>query len=300
MSTDVTITITGLCLCFLKEESHLSPRMPIWNIVFPCDDRHKLWFDFPDPDPKPKDLPPPKPSDLHKPERDIFIDFHGTYISGDPSSHDGSFHNLLNLADADLHGVEPDGRHSKLKVNRMPKPPRKNGHDEIWMRVPHSILTAIPPADTKNCWLWEIEENGQLDILKGPICKPPKGLAVRIHFQVEDKLRVTVGDGHSHDVFDETFSQSSIDITFDNKCRSNSGLNDIVDIYESVLDGSKHPGKRFVSGKFPIPCLPLSHSEKETDDEAEIRAKMIKTMQEVIMTPAANCDPVGSEPPPGP
>jgi hypothetical protein len=69
-------------------------------------------------------------------------------------------------------------------------------------------------------------------------------------------------------------------------------MNDSMDFYESVIDGSSEPGRRFVSAKLSVPCSVLN--------DMEANAKDIDALQRDMLTPQANCDPVGSEPPPGP
>jgi hypothetical protein len=217
----------------------------------------------------------------------MFIDFESTDSNPQPAEYDRTFGDLLNLADEDLHGVAANGRHSNLKVHRKSS---SRQTDQVWMRVPRATLSVSTPNEAKNCWLAEIDSS---DLPTGNlICKPPKAEEVVLRFRFEGTLRVKACIGSNRCPFDQTFSGTSLQFAFDNKCQINTGINDSMDFYESVMDGAVEPGKRFVSGKFPVPCSILN-------DEDERKRSLDMLLRE-IMTPEANCDPVSSEPPPGP
>jgi hypothetical protein len=276
MPTDVTIKIKGLCLCFIKKYPPFGENEPIWNIVFTSDNRHQLKFYFPEPD-DPAGRPF-SPKNLHIAGEDRFIDFLSTDPDPEPATADASARqHLLNMADQDFHGTETGGGRSKLKVHR--KHPK--GCDQIWMRVPRATLSAS--QGSKDQWLVEVNENG--DPISTPVCKGPKAEEVTLRFQFVGSLQVRVGDERGNNSFDERFSGGDLTFEFNNKCDVGlGGINDFLDIYDSVIDET---GRRFMVGK-SIDC------ERVITDK--IRERVIAEVRSVN----ANCDPVGSEPPPGP
>ena len=289
MPTNVRIGIIGMCLCFRKEYPPKSASDPVWNVIFPCDPRHYLNLTFPQPDAKPNGSQRPAGTvPLHPvPGPDLDIEFHRADTSSVQCTYDSTFGDLLNLAETRLHGVKPNPKHSKLSLLR-----RKQHCDEAWMRVPHSELSVAPPDSSKNCWLWEVNPVGR-PLPRLPVCRPPKSDRITLELDVADKIRLTVRNKTTGEyVFDETFSGPSVELEFDNKCLDNDGHNDFLNIYES-LDDELTPGKRFATAKHPFPCIVPA-------TEADFDQNFLKELEALVMTPQANCDPVGSEPPPGP
>lgn len=287
MPTDVEITVIGLCLCFRKEDKDVSPNEKIWNLIFPCDDRHTFSFEYPTPN-------GPKSENLSRSRQDVVVDFLSNDSVPQPADWDGAtFGNLLNLADDDLHGKESAERSNLRVQRRVDSPengPRTTG--QVLMRVPRATLFVHDPDLSKDCYLVEVDMFGT-DI-DDPITKGPKSERVMFRFRFEGKLTVRACLGADCSIFNQEFPEGqTLKFSIDNKCRTDIGPNDFLDFYECVVDGATFPGRRFNSGKVD-PFMGVLGTMGATN--AMTPQQIVTT----LMTPQANCDPVGSEPPPGP
>ena len=314
MSVDVEIKLVGLALCFLKPPP--SGTEDVWNIAFLCDKHHPL---------KLKINGAAQPAKWRPANKDItfFVQHSGTR----PCGGENQFRRLLNLSDDDYgHGADPaDSELSNLKIKRV-----KNVADLVWMQVPHSELDVDGEEDTK---IMRTSPDHGI-----PARVADCGKAVKLTFQVDSNIRLMLNEYPSGNPYPPAGAPAilpdpvpavdgKIALEFDNRCLLTGGCkrNDFVDIYEFVEHKNRdgHVVK-YISWAEDIETEKIRfHADPVLDriqrdrlnellrDGWEVikkgpdglmlqRARTRELIANGYRSPYGNCDPVGSEPPPGP
>jgi hypothetical protein len=315
MSVDVKIELKGLALCFLDNVG--SGDGPVWNVAFLCDANHVLELKI-----NGRVQPDWRPAD-----RDItlYVQHVGGY--GEQCSGENRFRRLLNISGNYAHGASAANSHkSNLNIQR-----RKQDTVLVWMQVPHSefdvdeyehtkIVRTHPdhgvPKKLRNR-AKEVELTFEVDqriILVPRLYQPPPSTP-----PLPDPPQISI------DPVD-----NEITLEFNNRCDPNNPLcnrNDFVDLYEFVVHTNAQGREvRYISwaedaeteillrddgrgGEMEEEHLKKLKEEgwekisdgDESSGEVEIRKKHFSDLVDRRRsTVYGNCDPVGSEPPPGP
>ena len=277
MPANYEIRITGICLCFYKND--------VWNVIFPCDTHHKaeFWYNG-------------SPTELRKEGRAIVIEFPRDAISPSPATHIPSSTPLFNVSAGYAHGTTGGKSNLSLLDLATVADPAGTPRDFVWLKVPNAALSS------------QIESNCPYyvqDITDGPglplqvIHKVAR--EVVIHFTVEQDFRLTATDLRDSRYTDEPVGNTVFAtspnyhlIEIDNDCHGINcpKVNDFMHLYWIVEDISVK--KILAAGQ--IKCSEATEAPTPFRRGARVSEKY----QEGLTTPYGNCDPTESDPPPGP
>ncbi|HKP69463.1 MAG TPA: hypothetical protein VJV05_09275 [Pyrinomonadaceae bacterium] len=234
-----------------------------WNVIFVCDPKHPLKLSHPHGGPDPE---------LRVDGQDFTCVF-----SGDITPRPGSaFPNaLFNLNGRQAH----DGRLRFLK--------RDHGLETqvVAMILPSATL-AVHEATGVDYFIQEVGAGSPPEQI-GPVAK-----RLRFSFLLNSgPLNVRVGN-RQQEIFNVDFPDTGGKRTFrfNNHCDGSCRRNDSLDMYDIMIDGEPDAERRFVTGaKDATGNIPGHDSTMPS---------FSKEMQ-LLTVPYGNCDPMGSEPPPG-
>lgn len=304
MAVDVKIEATGLALCFKKPPP--GPGEEIWNIAFLCDQHHPLDL-----------IINGQAKEDWRPSADIFLDVVHT---GTDNCRDTNFVKLLNISD-NAYGHGRNSQNPTLSNLNIERRPQRT--TLVWMRVPRSILSVSGSEHTKI--VKTDPEHGVPKKVRN------RGKTVTLKFDVPDGLQLvplTFPTGAPIPEFpaiDVGPTNGEIDIVFENRCTGpGCARNDFVDLYEFVVHMDGNDEVRYITWAEDAETeviAPTGDAEGDEAQETDTRGRLDEDWDVVekseagmeiqkrefkgkvdakIASPYGNCDPVGSEPPPGP
>jgi len=300
MAVEVKIELEGLALCFLKEPH--GSREKVWNVAFLCDDDHVLEL---------VGLTPPK-NPWRPLGTDIIVDI-GPSVELECTK--GNFTKLLNISHPDYGHGERSTDLSKLDIKR-----RRVNTTLVWLRVPHSKMKVEKSENTK---IMRTRPNPGV-----PTKVNGRGKLVKLTFEIEGASALILKDyltgvelpGYSPIPIPGT---KNITLRFNNKC-AGCARNDFIDLYEFVVheEGEGANKKEYQYSSWAEDAEPeavMLSDERGEREEQERRLDAIKRegncdvtairdgflikkklAKHSITTSYGNCDPVASDPPPGP
>jgi hypothetical protein len=282
MPTNFEIHIFGVSLCFYKE--------PYWNVIFPCDGDHRATACFNG-----------ASEDLCQDERVIFIDFPIEAIEENAKPYESNQLPLFNMSANYAHGVTGTPGASTLNMydlTQVRDPNTLKFSSYVWIRVPYAtMLTQIPTP----CHYYVQDVSGAVGLPVEDIGTTAR--EVVFVFTTTKDISLVAEDlrdpKYSASIFNPLPSTAKNVAEIDNDCHSPNSVkaNDFLNLYKIVYDAGT-PMRKFAAGQMkcanapqswirPSYCIPAGTPEEEKS-------------QLTLMSTYGNCDPVESNPPPGP
>lgn len=265
MPTNFKVQIKGVSLCYTKNQ--------IMNVIFPCDPNHRASYKFKGGFVK----------DVREFGRAVYIDFPSTAIPAPPTG--GASPSVaapFNMSAYYAHETttDPSGTVvSNLKQYDLAQTP----DDIVWLRIPNSRMHG-PAGTAHDYFVQEISQSTGMPVeIIGKVAKD-----VVIEFDAVSPFTLT-----AKDLRDPAYSSvlhasiplppggSSHELEFDNDCHGSCPKeNDFLHLYRIVYDDNPNPQMRrkFAAGQIKV---------RPSGMKAAVPAY-------------GNCDPVESNPPPGP
>ena len=255
MSMKIEILIKGLALCFDKRD--------VWNIVFLCDDEHKLWFKGPNGPQK----------DLRVLNMDRRVVFESRGIAPLPPNAGPDFGRIFNLASPLVH------KRHMLTENR-----RKDKTDLVTVILPSATLDTF--ALTPNFYyIQDLESEGLPPRIINPVANVILATFELDKAEFDLEMNEIVGSATSLIESFPYVDGSTIKLEFNNDCQGACRENDFLGLYEIVEDKD---GKKFAAGQIK--------QSPEMGGPAELFGADGKVM--MMIPDSGNCDPNVCDPAP--
>lgn len=261
MPQQIDVIVEGLAFCYVKDG--------IWHVKFVCDHVHPLTLTPPTGD----------PINLRQNTQDMTCEFEGLFVA-EASLPTFPNRGVPNLSAHYAHGG--DVSVSNLVFERR----HAWGVGTLTMALPHSTLI-IPPGylTSQDCYIQKVRRGGgETPVNLGRVAKR---LVFRSFLVSDDLNQLTVSISHQTPPFRRSYPSQdmsgSLRFLFQNGCGNACIKNDSIDLYDIFMDKrGTSPEPQFVTGFLINGEVPGSDPDRHEAGGSH-----------------GNCDPNGSDPPPG-
>ena len=281
MPANFEIHIFGICLCFYKGGA--------WNVIFPCDTHHPVHFNSNG-----------SGTDLGQMGRMVRVDFPKDSIGGGVAPQYGSTSTAptFNMSAAYAHGNAGGAANLTLKNLNAPDPTTGKPYDFVWLTIPNSTLNSRN-AGVCPYYVQDVSAVGlPPDVLDDLVARE-----VVIEFTLIKPMVLEARDERDATYTPAVGSPFALPtgkhiVEIDNDCHTGCPKeNDFLHLYRIVEDGQK---RQFAAGQ--LKCKAGKEQTKKPRRHADCWPAEEKRdgIMKGFSTAYGNCDPVESNPPPGP